>query len=301
MINQLNNRIKSLTITLFPYTNTFGAARSILALGTLLTLLFNPIGNLMHRYTDNTVINPLLIDITSINKLNFFILFGFEYVGLMKVIAVFILAAVISGYFIRITSVLHWWVALSFLYFSSIVDGGDHIAAILTFLLLPIGLTDRRKNHWKLIAPYESVMTIPAIFSVWLIRLQVAVIYFHASVGKLSVPEWENGTSVYYWINHSVFGMPIAISGFINSILSNPVAMALTTYGVLLLEILLFMGLVASVKYRKRMLVAGLLFHFMIIIFHGIFSFYFSIAAALILFLYPTYEPLKLNLWFQRK
>ncbi|MDR7371996.1 sporulation-delaying protein SdpB family protein [Flavobacterium aquidurense] len=301
MIKKINNQIKTSCLTLFPYTNTVGFARSILALGTLLTLIFNPIGILFHKKIDGTILNPLLNPVIPINKYNFFTLFGFDNIVYMKGLAILILIITISGYFIKITSLLHWWICISFLYFSSIIDGGDQIASILSFLLIPFCLTDLRKNHWQYMQPYDSALNIIGLFSIWIIRIQVAIIYYHASLGKLSVPEWVNGTAIYYWFNHSVFGMPTSISIFMNKLLSNPVIISLLTYSVIVLEILLFLGLLASLKYRKTILCFGILFHFFIIIYHGIFSFFFSICAALILFLYPTYQSINFKLWSLKK
>ncbi|WP_345138819.1 sporulation-delaying protein SdpB family protein [Flavobacterium ginsengiterrae] len=301
MIEKINNRIKTSCLELFPYTNTVGFARSILALGTLLTLVLNPISILFHKKIDGTIINPVLNPIIPINKYNFFTLCGFDNIIYMKGLAIIILCITISGYFIKITSLLHWWVCISFLYFSSIIDGGDQIASILSFLLIPFCLTDPRKNHWMYIKPNDSAKNIIGLFSIWIIRIQVAIIYYHASLGKLSVAEWVNGTAIYYWFNHSVFGMPTGISAVMNKLLSNPIIVSLLTYGVIILEILLFLGLAASVKYRKTILCFGILFHFFIIIYHGIFSFFFSICAALILFLYPTYQSINFNLWYQKK
>ncbi|MBS7233704.1 hypothetical protein KHA90_22060 [Flavobacterium psychroterrae] len=301
MIEKINSQIKTSCLELFPYTNTVGFARSILALGTLLTLIANPISLLFHKEIDGTILNPLLNPVIPINEYNFFTLLGLDNIIYMKLLAILILCITISGYLIKITSLLHWWICISFLYFSSIIDGGDQIAAILSFLLIPFCLTDPRKNHWKHIKPNDSAKNIVGLFSIWIIRIQVAIIYYHASLGKLSVPEWVNGTAIYYWFNHSVFGMPISISVFMNKLLSSPVIISLLTYTVLALEILLFLGLLASVKYRKTILCFGILFHFFIIVYHGIFSFFFSICAALILFLYPTYQSINFKLWFLKK
>ena len=76
---------------------------------------------------------------------------------------------------------------------------------------------------------------------------------------------------------------------FINYFLENAFIVTGLTYSVLILELGLFLGLFASIRYRKFMLVFAIGFHLLIILFHGIFSFFFSISAALILYLYPTY------------
>lgn len=290
MLKNINNKIRTLTLSYFPYTNVIGLSRSILALGTFLTLLFNPINELFHRTTENKILNSLLDPLLPINKYNFFILFGFENIIYMKFLALIILIILITGYFIKITSILHWWISISFLYFSSTIDGGDQINSILTLLIIPLCLTDSRKNHWKAIRPFESPKTIIAIFSVWIIRLQIAIIYFHTSISKFEVTDWKNGTAIYYWLNHGSFGMPTYLERPMNYILSNFVVVSLITYGVLVFEILLFLAYTSTIKYRKKILYFGILFHFSFILFHGIFSFFFSMAAGLILYLYPTYE-----------
>ncbi|QTY27746.1 sporulation-delaying protein SdpB family protein [Flavobacterium sp. CS20] len=299
MIEKLNKHLKKLSYKYFPYTNIVGLSRSIIALGTLLTLLVNPIYLLFHKRIDGEIINPLLNPVIPINKFNFFTLFGFENILFMKWLAILILLAVISGYFIKITSILHWWVSISFLYFSSIIDGGDQIATILSFLLIPLCLTDPRNNHWSNIKSYPAPKNLIGIFTIWIIRIQVAIIYYHASFGKFIVPEWMNGTAIYYWFNHSVFGMPLWASHLMNKLLSNYFVISVLTYGAILLEIMLFLSLTASIKYRKRILYFALAFHFFIIFYHGIFSFFFSICAGLILFLLPN-KSLNFKLWLQK-
>ena len=301
MLEQINTKIKNVSIKLFPYTNVVGTARSILALGTLLTLVVNPISTLFHKTFDGKIINPMLNPMIPLNKYNFFVLFGFENIIYMKWLAIIVLSITISGYFIKLTSILHWWICVSFLYFSSIIDGGDQIAAIISFFLIPLCLTDPRKNHWTITEPFESQKNIIGIFSIWIIRLQVAIIYYHASLGKFAVEEWSNGTALYYWLNHSVFGMPTYISMLMNRLLSNYLLMTVLTYSVIILEILIFLGLTASIRYRKILLYFAIPFHLLIIYFHGIFSFFFSITAGLIIFLYPTYQSLNLKPWFQKK
>lgn len=104
--------------------------------------------------------------------------------------------------------------------------------------------------------------------------------------------KFQNGQMVqlYYWLNNSVFGITDFWKPILNLLLSNDIFVSLLTYGVLILETFLFLAFMASIKYRRRILPIAILFHFSIIIFHGIFSFFFSITACLILFLYPTYQ-----------
>lgn len=300
---KIENRIRIMTEKYSPFTNVIGLSRSLLALGLLLTMLSTDINTLVHKYKDGNLVNPLLNESVALNKYNFFILFGYDHLNLMKYLAIIILAIVISGFWFKITSFLHWWIAISFLYFSSIIDGGDQINAVISLMLIPILLFDKRKNHWEKINTEISIRGIIPIITIWIIRLQVALIYFQASVGKYFVPEWADGTAIYYWWNHTVFGMPIIISNYVNFALSNSFIVSFITYSVLILEILIFLGLTANLKYRKIILIIGIFFHLSIIIFHGIFSFFFSITACLILFLYPTYQNInfkKYLLWLKK-
>ena len=298
---RLNKNLKGFALKNFPYSNVLGLSRSVIAMGTLLTLSINTSSILMQKMDSGEYLNPLINPVADINEFNFFLLFGVEQFDLMRYLAIFFLLAVISGYFIKITSILHWWISISFFLSSSVIDGGDQIASILSLLLIPICLTDERKNHWDNIEPYSKPKNIIGIVAVNLIRLQVAVIYFHTAVGKFDILEWKNGTAIYYWFNHSFFGMPEYLANPMNYMMSNKWVVSILTYSVLIGEITLFLCLTASKKIRKLIFPFAILFHFLIIIYHGIFSFFFSIAGGLIIYLIPINSSLNLKLWFQKK
>lgn len=297
----INNTLKEFSSKYFPYTDVLGLSRSLIALGTLLTLLTNSSNILMQKMNTGEYLNPLINPIADINKFNFFLLFGIEQFDLMRYLAILLLLLVISGYFIKVTSIFHWWISISFFLSSSVIDGGDQIASILSFLLIPICLTDERKNHWSYIKPYSKPKNIVGIVAVNLIRLQIAIIYFHAAIGKFDIPEWRNGTAIYYWFNHSFFGMPEYLADPMNYILSNKWIVSILTYSVLMGEVILFLCLTASKKMRKYIFPFAVLFHFLIIIYHGIFSFFFSIVGGLIIYLLPINSSLNLKKWFQKK
>ena len=210
-MKKIEIKLKELSLDYFPYTNVIGLSRSLIALGTLLTLLFNSNDVLLQKINSNEFINPFLNPIAPLNQYNFFVMFGIENFFITKIIAIIILCFVISGFFIKITAILHWWVTISFFLFSSVIDGGDQIASIITLFLIPICLTDKRKNHWLKVDKQASPLNIIGIFSVNLIRLQMAVVYLHASCGKFLVEEWYNGTALYYWFNHSFFGTNVRL------------------------------------------------------------------------------------------
>ncbi|MEF9479282.1 hypothetical protein OWR28_17450 [Chryseobacterium sp. 1B4] len=147
-INSIEDKIKNFAVANAPYSNVIGLGRSIIALGTLLTLITNPIDDLlMKRTSGEFLLNELLKGDFS-TKFNFFFLFGFNNLFIVKWLAIVILLITISGYFQKITCILHWWITFSFFHSSAIIDGGDQIGSILTLLLIPICLFDNRKNHW---------------------------------------------------------------------------------------------------------------------------------------------------------
>jgi antimicrobial peptide system SdpB family protein len=287
-IYKFENNARNFAAKYAPYTNVVGFARSMIALGTILTLLLNPVDTLFVRKITGSFISPILqSDLSS--KISFFYLFGKEHLAVMKFCAIICLLLVISGYFMKLSALLHWWITFSFLHSAAIIDGGDQIAAIISFLLIPVCLFDNRKNHWYKKIKQPRIGNLISICFIYIIRLQVAIIYFHAAVGKFDNTEWANGTALYYWLNHSLFGFPSYLE-FTNYFLKNSIVVSALTYGVLILELCMFLALFASMRYRKKVLVIALSFHFLIILYHGIFSFFFSIGGAAILYLYPTYK-----------
>src|ERR1700755_2659834 len=90
-----------------PWPNVYGAAPSILAAATLLTLLANPSGELFHPLV---VDDPGIIDRRAIDGLSLFLL-ARDHLGLAKVVAIILLLLVVSGWRPRLTAVPHWWIS----------------------------------------------------------------------------------------------------------------------------------------------------------------------------------------------
>ncbi|WP_340201096.1 sporulation-delaying protein SdpB family protein [Ascidiimonas sp. W6] len=266
----------------FSYTNLLGLGRSLLALGTLLTLLVNSNSVLFD-------INILSQQGTVLQNTGIFYLMSNHLLG-AKLICILILILVMSGWYPKITGILHWYVSYSFFTSCNIVDGGDHITAVLTFLLIPITLTDPRKNHWYGVHKTTDNLkaTLARAFFI-LIQIQVCAIYFHAFVGKIGVDAWLNGTATYYWLTHEFFGIHEVLNPLFNTLLANPFVVTLVTWGTLVLEFLLAACILLDKHSKRRylMLLAGLLFHFSILAVHGLFTFFFAITACLILYLVP--------------
>lgn len=285
----------------FAFTNVIGLSRSILAIGTLLTLLNNPVSNFFYRLTNGDPSSPILLENSIRNKVNLFLILGFDYVWIMKIFAILVLLLVISGYYPKISSVFHWWVAWSFMSFSSAIDGGDQIANNLSLLFIPICFLDNRKNHWDIPKENSILRRFSGFYFIQIIRLQVALIYFHASVGKLPVIEWAEGTAVYYWFNNGAFGLPGYLHTILDPLLSNSFFVMCFSYGTIIFELVLFLCFTMPIKYRKQFFLLAIIFHGSIIFFHGIFSFFFSMAACLIIFLKDYNHPIKFKSWKKSK
>jgi antimicrobial peptide system SdpB family protein len=274
-----------------PWTNAYGLARTMLALGTLGTLLFSHSSSIF-RPTVASDLAPTCVDST---RWTLFCLAPNEHLEVLRWVAVAILALVASGWRPRITGILHWWVAFSLSITGTLVDGGDQITAVLSLLLLPVCLTDPRVWHWQ--APPQKASQAGKVIArsaLLIVRLQVAVVYFHAAVAKLAVPEWVDGTAVYYWFNDPSLGMPYWLSPVMTFLIINPITVVAITWGTMLLELSLAAGLLADARYRRVLLVLGITFHVGIALVHGLISFVLAMWAALFLFLYPVGQTVKI-------
>ncbi len=274
--------------TNFNWTNTYGWARTVLAVGSLITLCFNdinmlakPLGEMMDKG-----VNMAISEVSIFNLLQ-------NNLQLAKIICIFILLVVASGWRPRFTGILHWWVSFSIATSMSIIDGGDQVTQALTLLLIPICLADHRQWHWFFVSGVSSSLlqknfALIALTAFFVIRLQVAFIYFHAGIGKMDVEEWMNGTAMYYWLNVPLFELPLWLDTIFTPLLKSSLFLTISTWGVLIFELLLFLGLVLDKKWRLPLMVSGILFHFFIILLFGLSSFFFAMTGALILYLGPV-------------
>ena len=289
MLTRIGNAARRWSGSIEPWTNVYGVGRTLLALGTLGTLLFSH-STVFFRPAAGVESAPYCTD--ALQNLALFCLCPRVQLELARWIAIVILAVAASGWRPRITGVLHWWIAFSLQATASAIDGGDQITAVLTLLLIPVTLTDARKWHWQ--KPLErnaECQKLIALATLLIIRLQVAGVYFHAAMGKFVVTEWKDGTALYYWLLDPFFGAPGWLRPILTPILSNGIAVSLLTWGTLVLEIALFMALVMPKRYWGPLLVAGIAFHAGIAVMQGLISFGLAMSAALVLYLRPIERP----------
>lgn len=273
-----------------PWTNVYGLARTLLAVGTILTLFFNE-PEVLFRPGSGIATYPIC---QGAGIAGIFCLAS-PHLEIARWLAIVILLVVASGWRPRYTAIFHWWIAISLQTSAITLDGGDQVTTVLTFLLLPIALTDKRTWHWQEDKTEENLTarnisrSLAALSASFAIRVQVAIIYFHAATAKLSLDEWVDGTILYYWLTDSVVGLPEWLR-FITPIFTSPLVVVFT-WGSLLLEILLFMALGMPKHRWKYLLVAGITFHAGIALMMGLISFGFAMTAALVLYLRPFEQP----------
>jgi len=272
------------------YGLVLGVARSLLAFGTFLTLIAND-GHLLFK----TQVKPFLDNqLIPINFVNVFLLTPDRYIGYAKLGACVVLLLVMSGWRPRITCLLHWYIAACFLNAAVDVDGGDQITSNLTLWLIPIGLLDNRKWHWDSeaatpLTEFGAARNIFINFNFLAIRLQMAVIYLHAAIGKFTVPEWINGSAIYYWSRHPEFGLGETEFRLLRGLFRSGALLFCLNWLILITELLLFTGLVMDRKYYKKLFILGFSFHFMIIWMHGLVSFFFAMTGGLTLYFLVDY------------
>jgi antimicrobial peptide system SdpB family protein len=280
-----------------PWTPIYGIARSLLAFGTLLTLVFNHT-NILFISLDRYANKESLFSNSIIDKANLFLLFGEGGVWISKLIGIVILLAVIIGWRPRITGILHFWVSISFSTLSGTIDGGDTITSIVTFFLIPVCLSDNRISHWDASEKRTSSDSYVRLF-VWsiffVLRIQGCIIYLHAGIDKLRIEEWVNGTCTYYWFTNATYGAADWLKPFVMSAMKIPLVVVLFTWGTLIFEILLGMMIMRRRNSFNWQLIfwSAIVFHLGIVLIFGLISFFFAMSAVLVLYMVPLHTPFR--------
>jgi antimicrobial peptide system SdpB family protein len=268
------------------YNKGLAIARASLAISTLLTIIFNS-PNILFNPIIRAMNGEVVLKDTILEKTNLFKLTYESNTYWGCGIAVIILSIVILGIYPRITGILHFWVSYSFVTAAALVDGGDQINSNICLMLIPITLIDSRKYSWRVSnANTPKALQIISNIVFIIICLQVSLIYFQSSTSKFQVSEWSNGTSIYYWLSDPTFGLNPMQLYFLKPFITNPYIVTFVTWGTLLIEVLLFVAFFSSHKYYKIFFIAGVSLHLLFLIFIGLFSFFFTMLGALLLYLY---------------
>lgn len=276
------------------YNYYLGLSRTFLALGTCLTLLFTD-EKVMFKSGLHPAWNSQIVPINAINIFN---LVPDNYITLTKWLACIVLLIIASGWRPRFTCLFHWYISTCFLNAALDIEGGDQITSNLTLLLIPICLLDGRKWHWKIQATqkenlFYKTKSIISNTIFYIIKIQVCIIYLHSAIGKLSVSQWLNGTAPYYWFNHPVFGMSNWLKPIINPLVTNNYLSFVISWSIIIFELIMAASILMQSKYYKALFKSAVAFHFLIIIVHGLFSFFFAMTGALCIYFLIEYSEFK--------
>ncbi|WP_053161092.1 sporulation-delaying protein SdpB family protein [Streptomyces caatingaensis] len=274
-----------------PWTNVYGLARTLVALGTAGTLAFSSAQTLFRPvYTMGDY--PLCKRFTAGSA---FCLAPDSYPGLtwIKWGCVVVLLVTASGWRPRWTGLPHAYVNYSVYTGIAIGDGGDQIALILSVLFALVTLGDARRWHWQTVAdgagttPPGRVLALVGTSALVVARLQMSFVYFQASVAKLPHAEWADGTAMWYWGQNPAFGAPSWLRPLVHAVVSAPWGVALMTWLPLVIEISLAAALLLPRRARRAAMAAGLFFHLCIALVMGLWSFALAMAGGIVVLCLP--------------
>ncbi|MFF1449662.1 sporulation-delaying protein SdpB family protein [Streptomyces sp. NPDC058274] len=277
-----------------PWTNVYGLARTLLALGTLLTLAFSDSATLFRpvAFQGN---HPTCHGVEAGGA---FCLVPGDELDAMRWACVAILLIVASGWRPRLTALPHAYISFSVFTGIAIGDGGDQMTAVLTLLLILPALGDRRRWHWNAADPnitHPRWLLLAGVSALVVVRLQMSFVYFQASVSKMPHAEWADGTSMWYWGNSLAFGAPGWLHTLVGPVLANPVGVAVLTWSPLFIEISLAAALLVPQRVRYALLAAGTGFHLCIAVMMGLWSFALAMWAGVLLLCLPLGGELRMR------
>jgi antimicrobial peptide system SdpB family protein len=271
-----------------PWTNVYGLTRSIIALSSMLTLIFNP-AEIIFRPAPGVANYPLCQYTYSAFCLG---QNNYVYLNIIRWVCILLLFLVVIGWRPRITGIIHWFISYSMQSDLIVIDGGEQVAAVLTFLLLPITLTDSRKWHWSITIsdPSEQHKNLSfkviAFVAYFFFRLQIAILYFHSVISKIRDKEWIDGTAVYYYVHDKAIGFN-SLFTYLSQWFSSSKLIVIPTWGTLIVQMIIFGSLFAPKKYWRYILIIAISMHEIFALFLGLISFSMIMMGALILFLTP--------------
>ena len=252
--------------------------RSLLAAATLLTLASNPAEVL---FTEAAGI-PAGPHCAGLGRLGLFCLME-PHLEWARWLGAALLAPTLTGHLPRASAILHWWVAFSLQSSATLLDGGDQVAAVMTFLLIPLVFAVAPRRRRLIHNPASGVGFGQVSFGA--LRVQVAIIYLHAGVAKLGVAEWVDGTALYYHLNNPFLAVPDWVLQTLSGPLSNAFFVTALTWGTIALECGLGIAALLPGTYRRVFFFSGVTFHACIAVMMGLVTFSLTMIGALTLYL----------------
>ncbi|HEX5402815.1 MAG TPA: HTTM domain-containing protein [Pseudonocardiaceae bacterium] len=203
-----------------------------------------------------------------------------------RLLALVVLGVTASGFRPRWTCVPHWYVMFSISVSVVTANGGEAAAQVVTLLLVPMCLGDRRTWQWlRPTAALSPGWQGSARAAGLAVRIQVFVIYAVAAGSKLLDPAWRDGMALSLASNDPVFGLPQAIHQSIGSVLGASLPMAVLAWGGIALELTIGVAMFLGRRARAVALMLGTGLHVAIAVVLGIPSFS-AVMIALLLIAY---------------
>lgn len=256
-------------------------AHSTLAASTILTLLFTRQEFLLHHAGDAQ--GPICLGAT---RFGGFCVLETDHASLILLL---LAVPVVFGIAPFYTGWLHVYAAFSLANNTFGVEGGDQLAVNLGILFTlaqqPTVLQGFRRvkaeNHSRISAIRTNVMLAAAVF-------QMGFVYFEGGVAKLYEKDWAEGTALWYWVQNPGFTSNAQLQNNLMNILQFGPVVAAVTWGSILLEVSLAIVFWTSQSRRIRQsyFALGLLFHLLIAIVIGLFTFGLVMVSGLLLLLH---------------
>jgi antimicrobial peptide system SdpB family protein len=265
-----------------PYNQNYQFARALIAFAQLINMIFTP-----YEYYFK---NPYqIVNLQNILPNYFLILEN----NISFIISLILLIWVISGYLPQLSCFFHAYFSFCFFFGSTIVEGGDQISQIITILLIPICVFDKRlflwKNNKKFNYKSSDFIKLFCNSTFIVIQIQIAVIYLFSGAVKINVDEWKDGSAMYYWFNNINFGANTFNKFLFKSIMDNHFISPFINWSILALEFILFACLFMTDSDRKKMYFPSVIFHLMIGLILGLWSFSLTMIALLTIYLSPNF------------
>jgi hypothetical protein len=232
------------------FRSCFGAAVLLSLLGLLpdLDFLFG-VGGLIRGHSDRYF---SLLHWLPPSDFSVWLTFSLTFAGAL---------GLLFGFFPRLSAFAVYLGLLSFSNADPIGSGGERLERLFALLLV--------------FARPRETGTVPA-WNVRLMQLQLSLTYFSTGLDKLKRSYWREGSAVYYATQSATFG-------HWHWLFQNPWLTRLATYSTLTFE--LGMLLIWIPRLRRKVLVAGYIFHCSIMLIMGIYNFQIIMLTALLIFL----------------
>ncbi|MDV6261947.1 sporulation-delaying protein SdpB family protein [Rhodococcoides yunnanense] len=272
VVNAVAERIASSILAYPSRSRMLGIGRTIIAIGQLSVLVFTPQSYLFVPLAGMP--QSPQCDTTGSSLLAYCMFGGLAKNTVAMVIGA-ILVAVIIGVLPRVTGVLHYWASVSMGTAFALPDGGEQAAQVATFFLMFALVNDNRIWHWQLRGAPDSAGVFQGIAwaAGWALRLQMAYIYLNASISKIAVSDWSDGTAVYYVVRGESFGVGNFLQSTILAITAVPLLALIASWGTIAIEAATAVLILGRGRVRLVGLLLSIFLHIAFIAAIGLWSF----------------------------